>query len=103
MTSPLDEHYLHATLSKTGSVWLCTASFIVYMCAGRDQSLKTKSTSRALLASHVLKGACLGAFFNTELVCELHYAQVCVGVHTDRACVCVGTRYSKLGVSALQF
>lgn len=44
-----------------------------------------KSTSRAVLASHTLEGACLGSLnaffffllFNSELVCELHYAQVC--------------------------
>lgn len=102
LTSPLDEHHLHATLSEAMSVWLCTACIIVYTCAGRDQSLKIKSTSHAVLASHILKGACLGSL-NAFLVCELYYAQVCAGVHTDRACVHVGTWYSELGVSALQF
>lgn len=100
------EHHLHATLREAGSVWLCTACIVVYTCAGKDQSLKIKSMSHAVLASHILKGACLGslnAFFNAELVCELHYAQVCAGVYTDRACVHVGTWYSKLGLSALQF
>lgn len=40
-------------------------------------------------------------FINTELACELHYVQVCVGVHTDRAYVYVGSWYSELGVSVL--
>lgn len=61
LTRPLDEHHLHATLSEAGSVFLCTVCIFVYICAGRDQSLKIKSTGHAVLASHILKGACLGS------------------------------------------
>lgn len=40
---------------------MCTTCIIVYTCVERGQSLKIKSTSHAVLASHALEGACLGS------------------------------------------